>query len=149
MTRWQAEGDGWQEAVIQEDQRLATTIQQISTTLQAFENQNRIKEAVPIQDYIDPASEKMEDCLNEEDLFEEIAACYSLTQEEIPDDDLDPVVPIRPAEALAAIQTLKDWEEQQDDSSHKVVRQLKDIEKRVKALQISHLQQRTLDSYFT
>jgi len=71
------------------------------------------------------------------------------TQEEIPDDDLDPVVPIRPAEALAAIQTLKDWEEQQDDSSHKVVRQLKDIEKRVKVLQISHLQQCTLDSYFT
>jgi len=53
------------------------------------------------------------------------------------------------AEALPAIQTLKDWEEQQDHSSRKVVRQLKDIEKRVKALQISHLQQRTLDSYFT
>jgi Fission yeast centromere protein N-terminal domain len=33
---------------------------------------------------------------------------YSLTQEEIPDDDLDPVIPIRPADALAAIQTLKD-----------------------------------------
>ena len=81
-------------------------------------------------------------------IFEEIAASYSLTQEEIPDDDLDLVVPIRPAEALAAIQTLKDWEEQQDDSSHNVARQLKVIKKRVKALQISHLQQRTLDSYF-
>jgi hypothetical protein len=34
---------------------------------------------------------------------------------------------------FAAIQTLKDWEEQQDDSSHKVVRQLKDTEKRAKA----------------
>ena len=71
------------------------------------------------------------------------------TQEEIPDDDLDPIVPIRLAEALAAIETLKDWEEQQDDSSHKVVGQFKDIEKCVKALQISHLQQCTLDSYFT
>jgi hypothetical protein len=60
-----------------------------------------------------------------------------------------PAIPIRPAEALPAIQTLKDWEEQQDHSSRKVVRQLKAIEKRVKALQISHLQQRTLDSYFT
>jgi hypothetical protein len=46
-------------------------------------------------------------------------------KEEIPDDGLDPVIPIRPADALAAIQTLKDWEEQQDDSSYKVVRQLR------------------------
>jgi hypothetical protein len=47
--------------------------------------------------YINPAFEKIEDYLNKEDLFKEIAASYSLTQEEIPDDDLDPIVPIRPA----------------------------------------------------
>jgi hypothetical protein len=41
--------------------------------------------------------EFLKDCLNEEDLFKEIAASYSLTQEKIPDDDLDPVIPIRPA----------------------------------------------------
>jgi hypothetical protein len=58
ITRWQAERNGWQEAIIQENHRLATTIQQISTTLQAFKNQNRIKEAIPIQDYIDPVSER-------------------------------------------------------------------------------------------
>jgi hypothetical protein len=48
-----------------------------------------------IQDYIDPASEKIEDCLDEEDLLQEIAACYSLTQEVIPDANLDPVIPVR------------------------------------------------------
>jgi hypothetical protein len=32
-------------------------------------------------------------------------------QKETPDDDLDAVVPIRPAQAPAVIQTLKDWEE--------------------------------------
>jgi hypothetical protein len=58
------------------------------------------------------------------------------------------VVPIPPAQALAAIQTLKDWEEQQDDSTNQVARQLKGLEKRIKALQIPQLQQRTLDSYF-
>jgi hypothetical protein len=72
----------------------------------------------------------------------------SLTQEEIPDDGLGPAVLIWPAEALAAIQTLKGWEAQQGDSSYKVARQFKDIEKRVKVLQTSHQQQRTLDSYY-
>ena len=55
--------------------------------------------------------------LDKNDLFEEIAASYSLAEDEVPDDDLDLVVPIRPAETLAAIQVLKDWEEQQDDST--------------------------------
>jgi len=85
---------------------------------------------------------RMDNSVNEEDLFEEIAASYSITQEDVPDDDLDPMVPIPPAQALAAVQTLKDWEERQDDSTNQVVRQLKDLEKRIKALQICQLQQR-------
>jgi uncharacterized protein Yka (UPF0111/DUF47 family) len=48
---------------------------------------------------------------------------------------------------LFAIQTLKDWEEQQDDSTRQVVRQLKDLEKRIKALQLLNSKQTTLDSY--
>ena len=104
----------------------------MSITLKTFEDQERIKEAVSIQEYIEPSSEKIDDSLNEEDLFEEIAANYSLAEEEVPDDDLDPVVPIRPAEALAAVQVLKDWEEQQDDSTQQAVRQLKGFEKRIK-----------------
>ena len=108
MTRWQAEQHGWQEATLREEEKLSVTIQQISATLRHFEDQGRIKGAVPVQKYIDPASEKIEDNLDQEELFEDIAASYSVTQEEVPDDDLDPTVPIRPAQALAAIQTLKD-----------------------------------------
>ena len=78
--------------------------------------------------------------LDKDDLFKEIAASYSLAEEEVPDDDLDLVILIRPAEALAAIQVLKDWEEQQDDSTQQVVRQLKDLEKRIKVLQMTHRQ---------
>jgi uncharacterized protein Yka (UPF0111/DUF47 family) len=58
-----------------------------------------------------------------------------------------PIIPIRPAKALAAIQTLKDWEEQQDDSTQQVIKQLKDLEKRVRALQLLNSKQTTLDSY--
>jgi hypothetical protein len=130
MTRWQAEQNGWQEAA---------TIQQISATLRTFEEKGQIKEAVQIQKYIDPNSEKIQDSLDQEELFEDIAASYSITQEEVPDDDLDSVVPIRPLQALAAIQTFKDWEEQQDDSTQQVVRQLKDL--------VLNSKQTTLDSY--
>jgi hypothetical protein len=101
-----------------------------------------------VQEYIDPVSERFEDSINEAELFKDIAASYSLAPEEVPDDDLDPVIPIRPGQALTAIQTLRDWEEQQDDSSQQVVRQLKDLEKRVRALQLSqNSKQSTLDSY--
>jgi uncharacterized protein Yka (UPF0111/DUF47 family) len=122
-------------------------MQQISAILRHFKNQGQIKEAVPVENYINPVSEKIKDCLNKVKLFEDIAASYSVTQEEIPDDDLDPVILIRPDQALAAIQTLKDWEEQQDDSTQQVVKQLKDLEKRVRALQLLNSKQTTLDSY--
>ena len=147
MTRWQAEQYGWQEAILREEGRLSATIQKISATLRGFEEKGRIKEAVQVQKYIDPVSEKIQDSLDPVELFEDIAAGYSVTQEEVPDDDPDPVIPIRPLQALAAIQTLKDWEEQQDDSTQQVVKQLKDLEKRVRALQLLSSKQTTLDSY--
>src|SRR3984957_5128870 len=73
-----------------------------------FEDQERTKKAIPIQKYIDPVPERIEDSLNEAELFEDIAASYSLTTEEVPGDGLDPVILVRPGQALATIQTLKD-----------------------------------------
>ena len=72
------------------------------------EDEGWIKEAVPVQKYIDPVSEKIEDSLDQAELFEDIAASQSITQEEDFDDDLDLIVPIRLVQALAAIETLRD-----------------------------------------
>ena len=94
----------------------------MTATLRTFEEQDYIKDAIYIHQFIDPSYEQVED-LNEDNLVEDIIANYSITPE-VPDDNLDPVIPIRPAQALAAIHTLKEWEEQQDDSTHNVVRQL-------------------------
>jgi hypothetical protein len=148
MTRFQAEKSSWKEAVAREEDKLQSTMQQISAILRTFEDEERIKEAVPIQEYIEPASERAQDGSTEEDLVEEIVASYSLTPEDVPNDDLEPVVPIRHSQALAAVQVLKDWEEQQDDSTRQVVRQLRELEQRIKASQISHLEERTLNTYF-
>ena len=54
-----------------------------------------------------------------------------------------PIVSIRLAQALAAIQTLKDWEEQQDDSIQQAAKQLKDHEMRARALQLLSSKQTT------
>jgi hypothetical protein len=46
------------------------------------------------------------------------------------------------------MQTLKNWKEQQDDSSQQVVRQFKDIEERIRAPNPAQkLKQSTSDSY--
>jgi hypothetical protein len=128
--------------------KLATTIQQMKSTLHSFKEQDRIKDIMDIDEFIDPVTEKMEDLIDPIALEEDIIASYSLTPEDVPDENIDPVVPIRPAQALAAIQTLRDWELQQDDSTQEVVRQLRTLEKRVKYAQFTRLQQRTLTSYF-
>jgi hypothetical protein len=92
--------------------------------------------------------ERVKDPIDEANLVEEIAASYSLAPEDEPDEDLDPIVLIRPSQALAAIDIVRQWEEQQNDSTNQVIRQIQAIEKRIQRVQVSGLQQRTLDSYF-
>jgi hypothetical protein len=92
-----------------------------------------------IDQFIDPMTEKVEDLINGTNLVEDIIASYSLTPKDVPNEKIDPVVLIRPGQALAAIQTLREWELQQNDSTQKVVRQLRTLEKRVKREQFTGL----------
>jgi hypothetical protein len=148
IIRWQAERGDWQEAVNAEEIKLAITIQQIKAILHTFKNQDRIKDIMDIDQFIDPITEKVEDPINGTNLVKDIIASYSLTPKDVPDEEIDPVILIRPAQALAAIQTLREWELQQDDSTQEVIRQLRTLEKRVKREQFTGLQQTTLTSYF-
>jgi hypothetical protein len=93
-------------------------------------------------------TEKVEDPINEANLVEDIIASYSVSPEDVSDEEMDPMILVRPAQALAAIQTLREWELQQDDSSQEVVRQLRTPEKRIKREQFTGLQQTTLTSFF-
>jgi hypothetical protein len=148
ITRWEAERGGWKEAVAQDERKLAATVRQMKSTLNLFQEEQRIKEAMDIHQFISPEVEDVKYSINDANLVEEIAASYSLQAEEIPDEDLDPVVLIRPAQALHFVQGLQEWEEQQEDGTYEVVRQLQALEKRIQRLQVEGLQQRTLDSYF-
>jgi hypothetical protein len=93
-------------------------------------------------------TEKVEDPIDKANLIKDIIASYSLTPEHVSDEEIDLMVLVRPAQALAAIQILREWKLQQDDSSQEVVRQLRTLKKRVKREQFTELQQTTLTSYF-
>jgi hypothetical protein len=71
--------------------------------LHTFKDQDRIKDMMDIDQFIDPMTEKVEDPINGINLVKDIIASYSLTPEDVPDEEIDPVVLIRPAQALAAI----------------------------------------------
>jgi hypothetical protein len=59
----------------------------------------------------------------------------------------DTHIPIRPAQAISALHTLRQWELEQDDGNRDVVRQLDAIKRRIKALQVTRKEQRTLDGF--
>jgi hypothetical protein len=90
ITRWQAERSGWQEAVNAEETKLATTIQQIKAILHTFKDQDRIKDMMDIDQFIDPMTEKVEDLIDGTNLVKDIIASYSLTPEDVPDEEIDP-----------------------------------------------------------
>jgi hypothetical protein len=148
MTRWQAERSGWQEAVQQDEAKLSETIQQIAVTLHTFEEQDHIKKAMDVNEFINPDCEIVEDEPRDDALVERIAATYSIEPEDVSDsgEDTDTHIPIRPAQAISALDTLRQWELEQDDGNRDVVRQLDAIERRIKALQVTRKEQRTLDS---
>jgi hypothetical protein len=95
-----------------------------------------------------PDCEIVEDEPGDDALVERTAATYSIEPEDVSDSEGDTHIPIRPAQAISALDTLRQWELEQDDGNRDVVRQLDAIERRIKALQVTRKEQRTLDSFF-
>jgi hypothetical protein len=137
MTRWQAERDGWHEAVQQDEVKLSETIQQITVILYTFEEQDYIKKAINVMEFINPDCEIVEDEPGDDALIERIAATYSIEPEDVSDSGGDTHILIRPAQAISALDTLRQWELEQDNGNRDVVRQLNTIERRIKALQVT------------
>jgi hypothetical protein len=90
----------------------------------------------------------MKDKPNDNALIKRIAATYLIEPKDVSDSREDTHIPIRPAQAISALDTLRQWELEQNDGNRDVVRQLNAIERRIKALQVTRKEQRTLDSFF-
>jgi hypothetical protein len=69
----------------------------------SFKEQDWIKDIMDINKFINPVTEKMKDLIDPIALKKDIIASYSLIPKDVPDENIDPVIPIRSAQALAAI----------------------------------------------
>ena len=100
-----------------------------------------------VNKFINPNYKIVRDEPGDDALVERITATYSIEPEDVSDSKGDTHILIRPAQAISALDTLRQWELEQDDGNRDVVRQLDAIERRIKALQVTRKEQRTLDSF--
>ena len=87
-----------------------------------------------VNEFINPGYEEVKDEPGDNDLVERIAATYLIEPEIIESEDVsgsggDTHILIRPAQAISALDTLRQWELEQDDGNRDVIRQLDAIER--------------------
>jgi hypothetical protein len=84
-----------------DNKKLTITIQEMKATLYRLQEQNQIKDAMDIHQFIDPTSERVKDPIDDANLVKDIIANYSVNLDENPDEapdiDPDPIILIHPA----------------------------------------------------
>ena len=101
-------------------------IDELSTMIHRLIQQERIQQAMSIENFLNPAEEVVIDSLD--DLTEQIAIQYdpSSDKESDEEEEILPRIPIQ--QAFAAIQSLKLFEEQQEDGKASFIRLFDDYE---------------------
>jgi hypothetical protein len=132
---------------MQDERRYDAILKQIEIAIQAFAIFG-YADALSVASFIDPATE----IINDENgvLKNQIAQAYSqeatLADLEKPENMIQPV---KIADALASLATLRLYEEQQSDGSREIIRQLNRLEREIRERQTVHSIQGTLDSFLT
>ena len=152
QTRQEAERVGWREDLKKEDEHYKVTLAQIDTAIRTLAELQHIEEAMPAAAFINPAYERVEDD-DEDDLqhiAEQVAQAYSQEETLADPEEVEQVIqPVKIADALASLATLRLYEEQQEDGSRELVRSLNRLEREIRGRQASHSTQRTLDGFLT
>jgi hypothetical protein len=132
---------------MQDERRYDATLKQIEIAIQALAMLGHA-DALSVASFIDPVTETIDD----EDgvLEDQIAQAYS--QEATladPEEPEDVIQPVKIADALASLATLRLYEEQQPDGSREVIRQLDRLEREIRGCQTVHSIQSIFDSFLT
>jgi hypothetical protein len=106
----------------------------------------RIHAAMDLNRLLEPPEEVVDD--QEVDLVEEIAAQYDTRADFEEEELLEEQPQITISEAIAALSTLRLFEEQSEQGQPKLVQQLNKYEKEIRKRQFQSLQQQSLDRYF-
>ena len=133
----------------EENARYNASVSQISIAIQALAELGRIEEAMPIELFLNPDTEAVDDM--EEDIFEQIAEAHADSDCEPESDDENQTTQITPvslSEALAGLATLRLYEEQQEDGSREVIRSLNRLERELLGKRANQGTQTQIDSYF-
>jgi DDE superfamily endonuclease len=151
QTREEAEKAGWREDLKAEEMRYNATMRLIDTSIRALAELKRIEEAMAVAQFINPDTERVQDD-DEEDLdcvLDQVAESYSQESTLADPEEVEQVIPpIKIADALASLATLRLYEEQQEDGSREAVQALNKLEREIRGRQTANLTQRTLDSFF-
>jgi len=114
-----------------------------------LENRHFIKEGQNVATFLDPPDETIEDECEDDDFIEQIAQAYARVPDTDPDGPEVPLPePISVPQALGAVSTLRTFAEQQKEDYTVFLRQLRALEREMKALQMVNRTQTTLERFF-
>ena len=115
--------------------------------IHALYRQQRIKEAMDINVFLQPPDEVVED--SSEDIDRDIIDEFTPAPEQESDEEgVEVLSRVTPFEAIEALQRLRLYEEQSDDCNHLLIEELERHEKEVQRRRFKGLQQRSLSAYF-
>jgi hypothetical protein len=148
-TKWQAQQMGWQEAVKRDEDSYDHVVNLARQAIKELEKRQFIKEGQNVAIFLDPQDEIIEDDPEDDGFIEQITQAYA----RVPDIDPDgPEVPlpefISIPQALGAVDTLRTFAEQQKEDYTVLLRQLRALEREMKALQVVNSTQTTLERFF-
>ena len=126
--------DGWKNYVYEDDQVLDDTMVRIERQIQSLAEEKRIRSAMEVATFINPANEMIDD--DDEDHFESILEAYSVSgamrDHETDEEDVT-VELVKESEALDLLSRLRLYEEQQEDGDMMVISRLNEYEKDIRA----------------
>ena len=148
-TKWQAQQMGWQEAVKQDEDSYDHVVNLAREAIKELETRHFIKEGQNVVTFLNPPDEIIEDEPDDDALIEQIAQAYACVPDTDPDGpEVPSPEPISIPQALGAVNTLRTFAEQRKEDHTIFLRQLRVLEREMKALQVVNRTQTTLERYF-
>ena len=148
VNREEAENMGWHQKVKEDNSSYDVVISSMAQQIHHLVHQDRIAKAMSITQFLNPQEEDVYD--TEEVLIDDIVNSYSREERAYETNEEDVIMPrIRHNEAILALQTLRLYEEQQDEGDSELISRINRHERVIRQRTKQGLKQTTIDSYLT
>ena len=132
----------------EEDSETQPIIEQMKKTMDTLQISGRIRQVMNINQFLNPASEQIVE--NDEDIVSHLVECYEQYEERNyeTDEEKDFIKMITIKEAMNALNTLRLYEEQQEEGNKTLIRQLDAEERWIQNRILTGAIQRNITDYF-